>query len=397
MKITAVRCVRYVGTMQFEGAFWEERLIRPVDIYPEFGAEGANWIGAAGEAGYPMASSFVHIETDAGISGTGGPITEEQAHLIQTQMTHYLIGQDPLAIERIWDVLYRAAVHGRKGIEMMAISAIDCALWDLKGKWAGVPVYVLLGGPTRESVPAYASALGYSLEPERVATRAKEMVAQGYRATKWFPRWGPADGREGIAKNVELARTLREAVGPDVDFMIDAWMSWDVPYTLAMAERLAEYAPRWIEEPVLPDKAASYAEITAKIGHGILVSGAEHEYTRWGIQQLMERRAMHVYQADTYWAGGISEMMKIATLASTYDVILIPHGHSTVANAQISYALPITLCPMQEYLVKWNTVHQWFLKHPVSPVNGAIPLPTLPGLGMELDEGKIEAQHELRF
>ncbi len=203
MKITAVRCIRYTGTMPFNGTFWEERLIRPVDIYPEFGNEGANWIEPAGEAGYQMASTFVHIETDAGVSGTGGPITEEQAHLIQTQMTHYLIGQNPLAIERIWDTLYRASVHGRKGIEMMAISAIDCALWDLKGKWADVPVYVLLGGPTRESVPAYASMLGYSLEPERVAERAKEIVAQGYRATKWFPRWGPTDGRAGIAKNVD--------------------------------------------------------------------------------------------------------------------------------------------------------------------------------------------------
>ncbi len=397
MKITAVRCVRYTGTMPFNGTFWEERLIRPVDIYPEFGNEGANWMEPAGEAGYRMASSFVHIETDAGVSGTGGPITEEQAHLIQTQMTHYLVGQDPLAIERIWDILYRASVHGRKGIEMMAISAIDCALWDLKGKWANVPVYVLLGGPTRESVPAYASMLGYSLEPERVAERAKEIVAQGYRATKWFPRWGPTDGRAGIAKNVELARTLRGAVGPDADFMIDAWMSWDVPYTLAMAGRFAEYAPKWIEEPVLPDKVASYAAITAQIGHNIQVSGAEHEYTRWGIQQLMERRAMHIYQADTYWAGGITELMKIATLASVYDVVLIPHGHSTPANAHISYSLPVTLCPIQEYLVKWNTVHQWFLKNPVMPINGAIPLPTLPGIGMELDDAKIEGQQELRY
>lgn len=395
MKITAVRCIQYTGTMDFPGVFWEERLIRPIDIYPQFKAEIERWPSPAHEGTYRMTSTFVHIETDAGISGTGGPITADQAFIIKRSMEHYLLGADPLAIERLWDVLYRAAVHGRKGVEMMAISAIDCALWDLKGKWANVPVYVLLGGPVREELPAYASALGYGLDPDRVAEVTKEIVGNGYRATKWFPRWGPADGRAGIAKNVELMRTLREAAGPDVDIMIDAWMSWDVPYTLAMAERFAEYQPRWIEEPVLPDKIASYAAITAKIGHGIAVSGAEHEYTRWGIHQLMQANAMHVYQPDIYWAGGISELLKIAALASVYDVQLIPHGHSTPATANFLYAQPITLCPLLEYLIKWNTIHQWFLKHPVEPVGGFVPLPTLSGLGMELDEAKIESRQEL--
>ncbi len=395
MKITAVRCIQYTGTMDFPGVFWEERLIRPVDIYPQFKNEGAGWLPPATEGAYRMTSTFVHIETDAGITGIGGPITPDQAFIIKQSMKHYLLGADPLAIERLWDVLYRAAVHGRKGVEMMAISAIDCALWDLKGKWANVPVYVLLGGPVRETLPAYASALGYGLDPDRAATVTKEIVGKGFTATKWFPRWGPADGRAGIAKNVELMRTLREAAGPDVDIMIDAWMSWDVPYTLAMAERFAEYQPRWIEEPVLPDKIASYASITAKIGHGIAVSGAEHEYTRWGIHQLMQANAMHVYQPDIYWAGGISELLKIAALASVYDVQLIPHGHSTPATANFLYAQPITLCPMQEYLIKWNTIHQWFLKNPVEPQNGFIPLPTLPGIGMELDDAKIESQKEL--
>jgi L-rhamnonate dehydratase len=186
-------------------------------------------------------------------------------------------------------------------------------------------------------------------------------------------------------------------VGPDVDIMVDAWMSWDVPYALRMADRLAEYAPRWIEEPVLPDKPQSYAEITRRIRSDILVSGAEHEYTRWGIHQLMAAGAMHLYQPDTYWAGGISEMLKIAALASAYDVQLIPHGHSVPANAHISFAQPPTLTPMIEYLIKWNTIHQWFLAHPVHPVDGEVTPPTEPGLGMDLDENKIESRRELSF
>ncbi len=395
MKITGIRCTAYEGTMEHPDAFWEERLIRPVDIYPQFRAEGPTFLPRSGASAYRLRSAFVHIETDRGIVGTGGPITEEQALLIRANMAPLLVGRDPLATEQLWDILYRYSVHGRKGVEMMAISALDCALWDLKGRYFDAPVHVLLGGPVRDSIPAYASALGYSLDLDRARERAAEMVEQGFRATKWFPRYGPTDGRDGMAKNVALASALREAIGPDVDLMLDAWMSWDVPYTLNMARQLEEIAPRWIEEPVLPDRHGSYVEIARRIGNTIAVAGAEHEYTRWGIHQLMEVHAAGVYQPDTYWAGGITEMVKIAAIASVYDVQLIPHGHSVPANANFSFAQPVALVPMLEYLVKWNILHQWFLKHPVHPVNGVVSPPTQPGLGMELDEDKIEARHEL--
>ena len=115
--------------------------------------------------------------------------------LINTQLRSILIGQDPRANELLWDQMYRIAIHGRKGDTMMAISAVDCGLWDIRGKWVDQPLYRLLGGPTRESIPAYASALGYSLEPEAVTRRAKEIVKQGYTATKWFFRNGPSDGK----------------------------------------------------------------------------------------------------------------------------------------------------------------------------------------------------------
>lgn len=397
MKITSVRCVEYVGTMDHPGVFWEERLIRPVDVYPQFREQGPEFLPRAGDGAYRLASAFVHVESDGGVTGTGGPITRAQAFAIMTVLAPLIVGQDPLATEKLWDICYRACVHGRKGTEMMAISALDCALWDLKGRYFGVPVYVLLGGPLRESVPAYASALGYSLEPGKVRERAAEITRQGYRAMKWFPRYGPADGNAGVEQNVTLMRALREAAGPEADIMLDAWMSWDVPYTLHMAERLADYAPRWIEEPVLPDKRDSYAEIARRIGNRIAVAGGEHEYTRWGIHDLLKARAVQVCQPDTYWAGGITEMVKIATLASAYDVPLIPHGHSVPANAHLSFAQPAGVVPMLEYLVKWNILHQWFLARPVRPVGGAVAPPTGPGLGMDLDEAKIESSRELSF
>jgi L-alanine-DL-glutamate epimerase-like enolase superfamily enzyme len=395
MKITAVRVFKVSGVMAFDGEFWEERLVRPVDIYPEHKTQGAGWLPTIDQGHYAMSSYFCQIETDKGVTGLGGPTTLGQAFVILQQFAPMLVGADPLATERIWDRLYRSNVHGRKGSEMMALSVIDCALWDLKGKWADVPVYRLLGGPTRDRIPAYASTLGYSLEPELVTQRAKQFVQQGYKAMKWFFREGPTDGVEGIRKNVLLVKTVREAVGPDIDIMLDCWMSWDVPYTIKMAARLEEYHPRWLEEPVLPDKIPQYAEIRRNVR--IPISGGEHEYTRWGIKALMDAEAVDVLQPDIYWAGGISEMIKICALASAYDLPVIPHGHSTPASTHFIASQPVTTCPLLEYLIKWNEIHQYFLKYPVKPVDGYVELNDRPGMGMELDEEKIEKREEVRF
>jgi L-alanine-DL-glutamate epimerase-like enolase superfamily enzyme len=180
---------------------------------------------------------------------------------------------------------------------MQAISVVDCAF--------GLPVDRLLGGPVRETFPAYASALGFSLELERVAQRARSFVEQGYTATKWFVRHGPTDGRAAMERNFELVRTLRGTLGPNVDIVLAAWSSWDVPYTVQMAERLADYDVGWIEEPVLADKIDACAEIRRR--SKVPIATGEHEYTRWGLKQLMDARAAEVLQHDIYWAGGISE------------------------------------------------------------------------------------------
>jgi len=289
--------------------------------------------------------------------------------------------------------MYRDAIHGRKGTTMMAISAIDCALWDLRGKWLGTSVCRLLGGPVRTELPAYASALGYSLELDKVRARIKEIVAQGYVATKWFPRWGPQDGQAGMRKIRALAETLREELGPDRDFMLDAWSSWDVPFTVAVSEMLEDLRPRWLEEPVLADLIPQCAEINRR--SCVPIATGEHEYTRWGLKQLMDAGACEVLQPDTYWAGGVSELMKIAAVASTYNLPVIPHGHSVPTNVQLSAALPIPTVPLVEFLINWNTLHQFFFKDPVVPVNGLITVPDRPGMGIELDEAKIESSREL--
>jgi len=388
MKITNIKCRDLRGTMEHPGTFWEERLSRPIDIYPEHRAEGPQWLEPLGADTYRMRAVFVEVETDAGITGVSGPVSSSIARVIMSEFEDLLLDRDPLAVELLWDVMYRSAVHGRKGSSMMAISALDCALWDIRGKWADAPVYRLLGGPTRDSIPAYASMLGFSVEPEAAAERAREYAAKGYRAQKWFFRAGPADGPAGIERNVALVRAVREAIGPDHDLMLDCWMSWDLRYAQIMAPLLAPYSPRWIEEPALPDKPDVVAQIRRAVPFP--VSNGEHEYTRWGFRHLLEIGAQDVLQPDIYWAGGISEVVKIATLASVYDIAVIPHGHSTHATAHLSAALPPNLCFIQEYLVKWNTIHQFFLKHKLEPVNGVIALPTAPGLGIEIDEDLVE-------
>ena len=395
MRIGDVRLRHVSGRMRFEGDFWEERLIRPVDVYPKYRAQGPEVLPKTDDGAYGIETFFVEIESDEGVVGIGGPIPREQAFLIDADLKPHLIGADPLAHEVVWDTLYRVSVHGRKGLTMMAISAVDCALWDLKGRYFNTPVYRLLGGPTRSEIPAYASALGYSVEPDRAAERAREFVRQGYTATKWFFRNGPADGPQGMVRNSQLVSALRGAIGDEVDLMLDCWMSWDVPYTVAMAERLEDYEPRWLEEPVLPDKIESYAAIRRQVR--VPISGGEHEYTRWGLQALMDAEAVDVLQPDIYWAGVITEMLKICALASTYDLPVIPHGHSTPASAHLIASQPTSVCPLLEYLIKWNEIHQFFLKTPLKPERGVVHIPETPGLGMDLDEAKIESQRIVRW
>ena len=395
MKITSVRLRRLSGTMQTDGAMWEDRLVRPIDVYPDYRArddfEGGTQVGANR---FAVTACFVQIETDEGVTGIGGPVPDGVAAIVAGRLREMLLGRDPIAHEMLWDQMHRLMVHGRQGDAMLAISAVDCALWDLKGKWLGQPVHRLIGGPTRPSLPAYASMLGFAVrDPGRVRERAQQYRQQGYTAQKWFFRHGPMSGAEGMAANVELVRTLRLALGEDYDIMLDCWQSMDVPYVIDLASRIAEYRPRWLEECVMPDRIDSYRRIKDKIA--IPLAGAEHEYTRWGFKRFVDAGALDVLQPDIYWCGGLSETLKIAAYATTHDLIVIPHGHSTNAGIHFSVTQSPIHTPWQEYLVKWNDIHQHFLATPVRPVKGEIFASTLPGMGMELDQAKIEAEVEL--
>ena len=392
MKITRIKLRELNGILQTKETFWEERLVRPIDIYPEFRKKSFGDTGfeksyssdniKESENLMPINAIFLEIETDEGVSGIGGPLDRPQAYLIKEQLLPLLIGKNPLATELIWDQMHRFQVHGRQGTPMMAISVIDCALWDLKGKFLGEPVYKIIG-----------SMLGFNVEDlGLVKERAQEYQKKGYKAQKWFFRHGPMSGPEGIKKNVLLVKTLRETLGDDDDIMLDCWQSWDLNYTVMIADQIEEYRLRWLEEVAMPDRIDTYRQIRESIS--IPLSGAEHEYTRWGFKRFVDEEALDILQPDIYWAGGLSETLKIANYATVHDLITIPHGHSSKAGIHFSLTQSPIHTPYQEYLVKWNDIHQFFLLNPVSPINGFIDIPAETGLGMNLDDSKIEKEVE---
>jgi len=392
MKIAAVRLRRVQGTMPTDGPFWEERLVRPIDIYPEYRErqdfEGGTQLDATH---FRIEGHFLEIETDSGLTGLAGPLWPGVAAIIAARLRAIVLGQDPIASEKLWDQMHRIMVHGRQGDAMLAISAVDCALWDIKGKWLGQPVYRLIGGPTRDSVQAYASMLGYAVRDlGLVRERARQYKDLGYPAQKWFFRHGPMSGYDGLRENVALVKTLRETLGEGYDIMLDCWQAMDVSYVVDLAERIADYRPRWLEECVMPDRIDSYRRI--KDSTNIPLSGAEHEYTRWGFRRFIDAEALDVLQPDIYWCGGLSETLKIAALATAHDLIVIPHGHSTAAGIHFSLAQSPIHTPYQEYLVKWNEINQFFLADPIKPVKGHIYPPATPGMSIALDPAKIETE-----
>ena len=397
MKITNLKLRKLTGTMETDGTFWEDRLARPIDIYPEYRrAPMDTFEHQIDDRYYRIVAWFVDVETDEGATGTAGPLPEAVAFIIDRQLRPILVGKDPGATELLWDQMHRLLVHGRQGEAMMAVSAVDCALWDLKGRVLDQPVHRLLGGPTRQEVPAYASMLGYAVEDlGLVRERALAAQSQGYTAQKWFFRHGPMSGPEGMRKNIDLVRTLRESLGDDDEIMLDCWQSWDLTYAVRMTERIEEFSPRWLEECAMPDRIDTYRELRQRTS--IPLSGAEHEYTRWGFKRFVDAGALDVLQPDIYWAGGLSEVMKIAAYATVYDLITIPHGHSTPAGIHFSASQSPVHTPYQEYLVKWNEVHQFFLSSPIRPEGGVIKTPETPGMGMDLDPAKIDHEEVARW
>ena len=286
----------------------------------------------------------VEITLDDGTVGIGNAALAPQAvkTVIDTYLKPLLVGQDPMNSEYLWQSMYRRTLpYGRKGIGMTAISAVDLAVWDAKGKLLGEPVFRLLGGRTKPKIPVYASRL-YSQPLDELAAETRAYVAEGYSAVKLRFGWGPKDGVAGIRHNLDLVRTVREAAGDDIDIMADCYGGWTLEYAKRMVRALAPFNMRWLEEPVIADDIAGYAELN-RMGL-VPISGGEHEYTLHGFRQLLDMKAIDVAQFDVNRVGGITAAKKITDLCEAHDIPVIPHAgqmhnyHITMS----SYAAPIS-------------------------------------------------------
>ena len=269
---------------------------------------------------------IVEVFTDEGTVGIGNAALAPQVtkQVIDLYLKPILIGADPWDIEFLWQHMYRKTMaFGRKGIGMAAISAVDIALWDILGKSAKQPVYRLLGGRTKPRIPVYASRL-YSVELGELAAEAKRYKDEGYKAMKLRFGWGPVDGASGMQRNIALVRTVRQAVGDEIDVMADAYMGWTLDYAKRMLPLLEPFHLRWLEEPVIPDDIHGYADL--KSYGRIPIAGGEHEFTLHGFRDLLQARALDYIQFDTNRVGGITQARKIAALAEAYSVPVIPHG-----------------------------------------------------------------------
>jgi L-rhamnonate dehydratase len=336
---------------------------------------------------------IVEVFTDDGQVGLGNAALAPQVtkQVIDLYLKPLLIGQDPWDIERLWQHMYRKTIaFGRKGIGMAAISAVDIALWDLLGKSARQPVYRLLGGRTKARIPVYASRL-YSVNLSELGSEAQRYKEDGYQAMKLRFGWGPADGAAGMQRNLELVRTVREAVGDGIDVMADAYMGWNLDYAKRMLPLLEPFRLRWLEEPVIPDDIQGYAEL--KSCGRIPIAGGEHEFTLYGFRELLEARALDYIQFDTNRVGGITQARKIAALAEAYSVPVIPHA-GQMHNYHVVMASLNS--PMAEYFpmvdVEVGNELFWYLfQGEPRAQNGYVDLDdSTPGLGLTVNEAGLE-------
>jgi L-rhamnonate dehydratase len=393
LKIEAVELIELHGRYTEEAGVNGQQQVNPEDVYDTLRPEPYR-DHPSGKKEVHTSAVYLRIRTSSGLEGLYGPIEKAAAMVVQTQLRPFLLGKDALAGEALWDQMYRSNRHSRDGLFMMAISAVDNTLWDIRGRHYGVPVYRLLGGPTRTSVEMYASCLGFSLEPEAVKARALSIQKEGFRYQKWFMGYGPGSGPEGMRKNVELVRILRETLGDDTELMFDAYSGWDQNYALEWAHQVERYRPRWIEEATHPEKIDSF--VAMRRSTTIPIASGEHFYGRWEVERYLEAGALSVVQADPEWCGGASELVRIGTVASLHDVPVIPHGHSLRAAIHVIASQSPMTFPLGEYLINKMRHYYHFESNPLVPDRAHIALPTGPGFNVQLDPARIESQTVLK-
>lgn len=390
MKITDIRLflpqdssffVKASGDIAHRGWVTRARVSNPMSIYPEYAETRRTWMGP-GQEHYA-----IEIETDTGLVGVcanyyGGAMACE---IIRSHFTRFLIGQDPFDIARLWDQMYRSSLpYGLGGLTGMAIAGVDLALWDLKGKALGQPVYQLLGGVTKtDGIPCYLTT-----HPDTVV----HWKDNGFLGMKIAAPYGIESGRAGLLAMDRLIHQLRDAVGDDKEIMVDCYMSWDQEFTLRLAERVRDCDVKWFEDP-LPSGWASAANrelrhLLAPIG----LANGNMEFDPRAFAQMLDASASSVIQPELHWCGGMTALMRIAAYADRHHVPVVPHGpnvypmHFVMANVGSPYAEFVTGGDGTTL----SNVFDLLLDQPL-PVNGRLQLSHEPGFGVRLNRDRLRS------
>ncbi len=360
---------------------------------------------------------FVEVKTDEGVSGWGEITTTTKiANRALTAMlrriSDMMVGEDPAHIERLWHKLFRSFTYmGSRGAAVECVSAIDIALWDIRGKVLGKPIYELLGGPVRDEVALYTHPDQRKFtSKENVVAEIRDIVKSGHTALKFdpFPQQGPVvDGRareqrEGYLdgsmtrkdqrKAAELTALIREAAGPDIEILIDAHGRFDVPTAIRLCNSLEEAGTiDWFEEPCPPESVEALKQVREKVN--VPISWGERGHTKWDFVPILENRLADYIMPDVTWTGGISELKKISALCEAFYIPVSPHDAAgpinVVAGAQVMMTVP-NFYKLETS--EWNlSKYDPLIDKPLDNSNGSLKLNKTPGLGIEMNREYLAA------
>jgi len=379
MKITEVRAMRLTlpprerGTPPHrDGWAKDAEVANPMSRYPKVKRHRSLWLPH-------WENVWCKVTAEDGTWGIGMTSNGRvSAAIIEDHLAPNLIGEDCFATEKLADMLFRMTKpYGSTGLASYAVSAVDLALWDLKGKLLNQPVYQLLGGPQQDRLFCYVTGNDVDWYQEL-----------GYRAFKLACPYGPADGLDGIKRNVEFVARAREQIGDDCELMLDCWMAFDVEYTVRLAEALRPYRLRWMEECLLSEDLDAHLALRERLPWQTLTTG-EHWYTHVPFQWAAAHRAVDILQPDINWCGGLSTCRKIAASADAAGLSVMLHaGGNTAFGQHFSYA---TACvPWLETFVGTPPgvplEEGWGLPGQASPKDGWLTPSDAPGFGLELQE-----------
>jgi D-galactarolactone cycloisomerase len=338
---------------------------------------------------------LVEIQTEGGVVGWGeafGPARINAA--VVAHLAPLIVGRDALAVEAHWETLYNALRdHGQKGGAVQGLSAIDIALWDVRGRALGVPIHTLLGGPLRTRVGAYATGLYRRQRDDHAAylsEEAESYVTRGFQAMKLKIGFG-------VDEDIALSRAVHEAICGRARMMVDANHAYNVADALRYARGVDGLDIGWLEEPVVPEDIDGYVALRRHCR--IPIAGGEAEFTRFGFRELITRRAVDILQPDVLSAGGISETKKIVDMATAFGVRVNPHvwgtGIGLAASLQLLAVIPHVppslnpVQPMLEFDCTEHPIRQRILAQPLEPAAGWVAVPDGPGLGIEIDTDAV--------